>query len=132
MTIRGTLSCVIICCASAGLQGCAPQTCERLCLWFEDVDQEREQEPWDECQEVCEQDYSQASNDCRSALRDMSKCVDGLSSEAAWTECSSEIEHADEQCACSVDECTDDCADEYFLRLRIPTCNAINATEPTG
>lgn len=130
MTHRSWLTVAIILCASALIQGCAPRTCERLCQWFEDVALESEEEPWANCQEVCEQDYSQASNACRRELKDLSGCVDELSAENAWSECDSELEETDEQCACSIQECVDGCEETHYRRVRTAICNAINATQP--
>lgn len=130
MTHRSSLIVTLVLCTSVLIQGCAPQACERLCQWFEDVSVEGDEEPWAGCQEACEQDYSQASNACRRELRDLSDCVDGLSAESAWSECDSEFFETDEQCACSIQECVGDCEEENPRRLRTATCNAINETQP--
>ncbi len=144
MALRVRAMAIGAACAALLTQGCASDTCERLCQWFDDVHEERGEAPGEACRETCESDYSQANNYCRYDLRALSRCVEESIAdnqgelfepeepvdEVTWGDCGEEIDAANESCGCLIAECVGECAQDYALRERTPTCEAINATAP--
>jgi hypothetical protein len=104
------------------LSGCATSTCEDLCEWFDGCRQE-DDEAWGECQEVCEEDYSDGANYCRDALHRLGRCVSGESCDDAWSGCEEERIDALDDCKCLMTETTE----ESFIP---ETCLAILAARP--
>ena len=128
MKTHGRLMVTMLLCL--GLTGCASRTCDRLCEWLDGVSGDREEEPWEGCVDACEDDYSQASNYCRTSLRRLTRCVEGFSAEHAWATCQEDFEEASDECACTINECVDECAETHGERVPTETCTAIVATQP--
>lgn len=120
------------------LSGCATPTCERLCQWLGEIDDEEEHERRADCEATCEDDYGQAGNYCRDRLHDLSQCVANVLpgeeqtlAEASWLDCDDELTLAIDSCGCNRSECTGRCTeDNGIVRTVSPTCGAITSTEP--
>lgn len=118
MNTRVLRAAALTCCVL--VPGCAPTTCEELCLWFDEASEGRNWEPPADCEATCEHDYSQAGNYCRNSLYDLSRCVEdgegyGEDVEPTTAEgCAEEIQNARDDCACGMEPAS-------------ATCGAINS-----
>lgn len=100
-TIVGVIGCGLL------LSGCATSTCENLCDWFDSCRQD-DDEGWDACQDVCEEDYGDEGNYCRDALHALGRCVSGESCSDAWDDCEEERADSIDDCGCLMTETTED------------------------